>query len=170
MRAALLLSLLLTTPAFAGNIGVVYSCAAVQVRRVIVPDNDLQLAKGTWTGPGECLLVIDAATEVMNALEKATGVKPTNPLLAIVDPVTMKVDRVIAADPVLDASPQGKLVVKAYPGVALGQSYDMARDTFLTPPNPIKDSAGKDVIEPPADVPKVPQEPTKSLLLQGVAR
>lgn len=170
MRAVLLLGLLAVTPAFAGNIGVVYSCNAGQLRRVIIPDDDAQLAKGTWVGSGECILVVDVATEVMAALEKATGVKPTNPLLAIVDPATMKVDRVIAADPVLDPPPPGRLAVKAYPGVAIGQSYDVARDTFRTLPNPTRDINGKDVIEPPADVPKVPQEPSKPLIVKGGAR
>lgn len=103
IRLFLILALLpLPALAESATIGVVYSTAAVQIRRIIVPDTDEQLTKQNWTGPGETLLIIPRGAEITGAIFKATGKQPTEPRVLETDVFGNPLGAIMA-DPVLDA-------------------------------------------------------------------
>lgn len=111
MTRLFLILVLLPLPALAesATIGVVYSTAAVQIRRIIVPDTDEQLTKQNWTGPGESLLIIPRDTEITGAIFKATGKHPTEPLVFETDTLGNVIGHIMA-DPLLDDLPGAVLI------------------------------------------------------------
>lgn len=112
-------------------LGVVYGTQSGQLRRIIAPDNDDDLKRVTYTGPGESMIIVSKGEDVIAAIAKAAGKTPTQPLAAVIDK-TGKVISVIVADPLLDKVPDGELV-QAFPGVKAGQTYDRKRGVFVAP-------------------------------------
>lgn len=165
---AILLAASASAQAASTQIGVVYSTGQGQLRRVIVPDDDSQLTvKNFPLQPGEAFIVVPKNADVIAEIKKVTGKDPTEPMAAIVGANGL-VEEMIMADPTIDKVPQGKSLVKAYPGVAIGQTYDSKRDVFIAPAfisthkgDCLDDAclvkAPADVVTPAQDVPKVAQ-------------
>jgi hypothetical protein len=101
-----------------------------QIRRVIVADT-MSSVLAQRTQDGERLLLVNCDEEITAQVEQQTGKVPTVPLAAVVD-ADGNVTGVIAADPVLDAVPNAELV-RAYPGVAEGQTFDAGTGEFTQP-------------------------------------
>lgn len=98
-------------------IGIVYSAKGLILRRVIQPDFDSQLDDPAWVQPGETMLRIPIADEVLTRglswegiVEAKIGQALNSPRCAVVDPQGTVVN-VICADPDLDSVPGHTLVL-----------------------------------------------------------
>lgn len=90
-----------------------YATESRIVRRVIAADDDsLLLAHRPLRG--ESALFVQIGQSVLDAIEKATGVRPPSPRCAVVDDKDGVVTDCIPADPALDTIPGATLVLHDY--------------------------------------------------------
>lgn len=114
--------------------GIIYGEKSGIVRRIIVPDDDAQLA--AHVGPGEALLTIPRndprdVHSATAAVAAATGKDIPPSRCAMVDSKGAVVG-IIAADPVLDSIDGHDLVTVHAKGVDIGATYDKNADAFTT--------------------------------------
>jgi hypothetical protein len=124
--------------------GIIYAEEGKSVRRIVVSD-DPNYDYGIHVHEGEALLLGDPVLgrdlhAARLALWDAFAIDPPEPLVAMVD-ATGLVTAMIMADPVLDAV-EGYALIPAYAGVAIGQIYDEATDTFWVPETTIPAGVG----------------------------
>ena len=149
IRAIVLAYFFLLTPVAAGEtVGFIYGSQSGTLRRVLIPDNDVDLATPKILDDGESLLVVNRTTvqsaiDAMRAgqfdagevfyrlLEQTTG-KDAHPQPAAIVDQAGNVVAVIPADPSID-SIAGKILIPAFDGVSTGDFYDAKTKTFIAP-------------------------------------
>lgn len=106
MKWPFILLMLVAQPALAAHTmnGVIYGTASGIVRRVIVPDDDRELA--TATGPGESMVMVQATdtfslNDVNGYVAQAIGKQPPSARCVVTD-AQGNVVATLEADPVLD--------------------------------------------------------------------
>lgn len=116
----------------ATSIGIIYGADSGIVRRIVIPDEDAQLAG--HVGPGEALLTIPRAAphdviSVTAAVAKATGKDIPDSRCAVIDKAGVVVE-MIHADPALDAVDGHDLATCYAKEVSVGATYDAKTGLF----------------------------------------
>jgi len=117
------------------NYGVVYGAESSIVRRIVVSD-DPDYDYSQHVQEGEAFVLADTKNGMdvfaaRAAVQAATRAVAADGLTALVDASGL-VTAMIMADPVLDTV-EGRDLIPAYDGVAIGQTYDRNTGTFWVP-------------------------------------
>lgn len=137
-------------------VAVIIATKTNAIRRIFVPDNEIELTT-YFVDPLETMLVFyDTEFDLTTCkvlIEKATGQPSPDAVCTKIDPVTNKVVDFLMADAEIDTLPNEILATKIAQDIPIGADFDKATKTFNYT---VKDQYGvdqpKSVSDPALDV------------------